>query len=159
VLAAAAAALLRDGRAPWRLGGVGVPLRVRIGDRDVVMEASATADPDVWNLSGDYAGQVRLSERRADAADVHFSAPPAADASAHHGGAAGNGRIVAPMPGKIVKIAVRDGDTVSMHDLLIVLEAMKMEHRIEAPGDATVSTIHVREGEIVPGGTPLLELN
>lgn len=158
VLTAAAAALLRNGRAPWRLGGVGVPLRLRIHDRDVVMEASATADPDVWKLNGDYAGEVRLSERRTDGADVQYSKPPAADASAHHGAGTGNGRIVAPMPGKIVKIAVQDGDTVSMHDLLIVLEAMKMEHRIEAPGDGTVGAIHVREGEIVPGDTVLLEL-
>jgi len=39
-----------------------------------------------------------------------------------------------------------------------VLEAMKMEHRIEAPGNATVAAVHVREGEIVPGDTVLLEL-
>jgi biotin carboxyl carrier protein len=45
-----------------------------------------------------------------------------------------------------------------MHDLLIVLEAMKMEHRIEAPGDGTVGAVHVHEGEIVPGDTVLIEL-
>jgi biotin carboxyl carrier protein len=62
------------------------------------------------------------------------------------------------MPGKIVKIAVADGDDVETHDLLIVLEAMKMEHRIEAPGDGTVRAIHVREGDIVAGDALLLEL-
>jgi biotin carboxyl carrier protein len=112
----------------------------------------------VWQLSGDYAGEVRLNDRRAPDLPVAFAQPPTADASAHaaHGGA--NGRITAPMPGKIVKIAVRDGDTVSMHDLLIVLEAMKMEHRIEAPADGTIGAIHVREGEIVPADTVLIEL-
>ncbi|HET9097414.1 MAG TPA: acetyl-CoA carboxylase biotin carboxylase subunit [Candidatus Baltobacteraceae bacterium] len=158
VLASAAAELLKNGRAPWRLGGVGIPLRLRIGNREISMEASATADPNVWDVVGDYTGKVRLSERRAAGAELAFSSPPSADAAAHHGHAGGNGRIVAPMPGKIVKIAVRDGDTVSMHDLLIVLEAMKMEHRIEAPGDGTVGAIHVREGEIVPGDTVLIEL-
>ena len=60
------------------------------------------------------------------------------------------------MPGKIVKIAVKDRDTVAMHDLLIVLEAMKMEHRIEAPGEGTVGAIHVREGEDA-GAAPQLQ--
>jgi acetyl/propionyl-CoA carboxylase alpha subunit len=158
VLTAAAASLLRNGRAPWRLGRVGIPLRLRIGDRDVELEANATADPDVWRLGGDYSGEVRLSERRNAHVEVEFTQPPTADAAGHHGHGGGNGRIVAPMPGKIVKIAVRDGDTVSAHDLLLVLEAMKMEHRIEASGDGTVGAIHVREGEIVSGDTLLIEL-
>jgi 3-methylcrotonyl-CoA carboxylase alpha subunit len=157
-LAASAAALLRDGKAPWRIGGVGIPLRLRIGDRDVALEASATSLPGVWNVSGDYTGEIRLSDRLSAIADVTFANPPSADAGAHHGHGGGNGRIVAPMPGKIVKVAVRDGDAVSTHDLLIVLEAMKMEHRIEAPGDGTVGAIHVREGEIVPADTVLIEL-
>jgi 3-methylcrotonyl-CoA carboxylase alpha subunit len=157
-LAASAAALLRDGKAPWRIGGVGIPLRLRIGDRDVALEASATSLPGVWNVSGDYTGEIRLSDRLSAIADVTFAKPPSADAGAHHGHGGGNGRIVAPMPGKIVKVAVRDGDAVSTHDLLIVLEAMKMEHRIEAPGDGTVGAIHVREGEIVPADTVLIEL-
>jgi biotin carboxyl carrier protein len=45
-----------------------------------------------------------------------------------------------------------------MHDLLIVLEAMKMEHRIEAASDGTVSAVHVREGDIVAGDALLLEV-
>ena len=158
VLAASAAQLLRNGKAPWRIGGVGIPLRLRIGDRDVALEANATSVPGAWNVSGDFTGEIRLSDRHSGAADVRFAEPPSADAAAHHGHAGGNGRIVAPMPGKIVKVAVRDGDAVNMHDLLIVLEAMKMEHRIEAPGDGTVGAIHVREGEIVPADTVLIEL-
>jgi 3-methylcrotonyl-CoA carboxylase alpha subunit len=158
VLSSAATAVLRNGRAPWRLGRVGIPLRLRIGDRDVELEATATASADVWRISGDYTGEVRLNERRSTGIDVQFTRPPSADAAAHHGHGGGNGRIVAPMPGKIVKIAVRDGDAVNMHDLLIVLEAMKMEHRIEAPSDGTVGAIHVREGEIVSGDTLLIEL-
>jgi 3-methylcrotonyl-CoA carboxylase alpha subunit len=158
VLTAAAAALLQSGRAPWRLGGVGIPLRLRIDGRDVCLEANATADPAVWQLEGDYSGEVRLNQRRGVDADVRFSEPPSADAGAHHGHGGGNGRIVAPMPGKIVKIAVHDGDAVNTHDLLVVLEAMKMEHRIEAPSNGTVGTIHVREGDIVPGDTLLVEL-
>jgi 3-methylcrotonyl-CoA carboxylase alpha subunit len=157
-LAASAAAMLRNGKAPWRIGGVGIPLHLRIGDREVAFEANATDVPGVWRVSGDYTGEIRLTDRHSATPGVSFADPPSADAGAHHGHGGGNGRIVAPMPGKIVKVAVRDGDAVSAHDLLIVLEAMKMEHRIEAPGDGTVGAIHVREGEIVPADTVLIEL-
>jgi biotin carboxyl carrier protein len=62
------------------------------------------------------------------------------------------------MPGKIVKVAVREGDKVEEHALLIVLEAMKMEHRIEATVAASVKSLFVKEGQIVSSGTPLVEL-
>ncbi len=62
------------------------------------------------------------------------------------------------MPGKIVKVAVREGESVDERELLIVLEAMKMEHRIEASTDATVRSVLVKEGQIVAAGTPLVEL-
>ena len=54
------------------------------------------------------------------------------------------------MPGKIVKVAVREGEAVEERALLIVLEAMKMEHRIEASADAHgESSVLVKEGQIV----------
>jgi len=157
-LAAAAAELLRDGIAPWRIGGVGIPLRVEIGGSQAVMEADSTSDPNVWRIAGDYNGEIRLDKIRSREVDVQFAQPPSVEGGGHgaHGGV--NGRITSPMPGKIVKIAVADGENVAMHDLLVVLEAMKMEHRIEAPSDGTVSAIHVREGDIVPSNALLLEI-
>jgi len=89
---------------------------------------------------------------------VHFADPPSAHGAGHAHGGTADGRVVAPMPGKIVKIAVREGDDVEEHALLVVLEAMKMEHRLEASVAATVKTVLVKEGEIVPSGAPLLEL-
>jgi 3-methylcrotonyl-CoA carboxylase alpha subunit len=159
-LAAAAGALLRDRRAPWRIAGVGIPLHVQIDGREANMEASATADPNVWHITGDYEGDVRLDRARTNAGgELRFADPPNIEATAHGAHGAANGRIISPMPGKIVKIAVSDGESVEMHDLLVVLEAMKMEHRIEAPGDGTVRAIHVREGDIVAGDALLLELS
>ena len=70
----------------------------------------------------------------------------------------GDGRVTAPMPGKIVKIAVAPGASVEEHALLIVLEAMKMEHRIEASFAGTVGTVLVKEGQLVPAGAALVEL-
>jgi biotin carboxyl carrier protein len=154
-LAAAAAEALRNGRAPWRIGGVGIPLRLNVNGADVVMEAVATGDPDVWNVTGDYTGAISL--RKAACATFSFSAPPDVQTAAH-GAHGGNGRITAPMPGKIAKIAVAQGDMVAAHDLLVVLEAMKMEHRIEASGDGSVAAIHVREGDIVSAEAPLIDI-
>jgi propionyl-CoA carboxylase alpha chain len=67
--------------------------------------------------------------------------------------------VTAPMPGKIVKTAVKPGEKVEERSLLIVLEAMKMEHRIEASAAATVTSLLVKEGQIVASGTPLVELS
>jgi biotin carboxyl carrier protein len=62
------------------------------------------------------------------------------------------------MPGKIVKIAVAEGDEVEERALLVVLEAMKMEHRIEAPHAGTVRGVRVQAGALVRGGEQLLEI-
>jgi len=71
-----------------------------------------------------------------------------------HGGAAGD--LDAPMPGKVLDVRVRAGDTVTAGTLLLVLEAMKMEHRITAPYDGTVTAVHVAAGDQVERGATLL---
>jgi biotin carboxyl carrier protein len=72
-----------------------------------------------------------------------------------HGGA---GRLTAPMPGRVVKIAVTAGQSVGQNQPLITLEAMKMEHVIEAPHPGVVAEIHVQLGAQVPSGAQLLTL-
>jgi biotin carboxyl carrier protein len=62
------------------------------------------------------------------------------------------------MPGKVLSIGVREGDRVEARALLVVLEAMKMEHRIEAPAAGTVAELFVTPGELVTGGAPLVQL-
>ena len=61
----------------------------------------------------------------------------------------GDGDVVAPMPGSILEINVKKGDTVSEGDLLIILEAMKMENEIIADQSGTVKDIKVRVGDSV----------
>jgi propionyl-CoA carboxylase alpha chain len=68
------------------------------------------------------------------------------------------GSLVAPMPGIVLRVNVAVGDTVAAKDELLVLEAMKMEHRITAPVAGTVATIHVAAGDNVAAGTPLIVL-
>ena len=60
------------------------------------------------------------------------------------------------MPGRVVKISVGNGEQVSQGQPLVVLEAMKMEHVVEAPHAGAVTEVCVRVGEQVSGGTRLL---
>ena len=64
----------------------------------------------------------------------------------------------APMPATVVKILVTPGQPVRQGDTLVVLEAMKMELPIRAPGDAVVQTVNCREGELVQPDRTLVEL-
>ncbi|MCB0876248.1 MAG: acetyl/propionyl-CoA carboxylase subunit alpha [Solirubrobacterales bacterium] len=65
------------------------------------------------------------------------------------------GALVAPMPGKVIKLAVAAGAEVEAGDVVVVLEAMKMEHELTAPSAGTVSAVAVGEGDQVDAGTPL----
>jgi len=65
---------------------------------------------------------------------------------------------VAPMTGKVVSIPVSVGDIVAEGDTLAVLEAMKMEYRLEAEGDGEVSTINAKVGDLVDLGHVLVRL-
>jgi 3-methylcrotonyl-CoA carboxylase alpha subunit len=181
-----AGALLLDGRAPWRVADAGIPLRLRHGDGVVELSADATEVPGVWRIAGDRSGELRAERHGAivqayyngaamagavtyagDEFIVHvdgrawtfaFAAPPSTDGAGGSQAAASGAHVAAPMPGKIVKIAVREGDNVDEHALLVVLEAMKMEHRIEAPAAAIVKSVRVKEGQVVSAGTPLVTL-
>ena len=63
------------------------------------------------------------------------------------------------MPGNILDVKVKPGDTVKAGDALVVLEAMKMENEIVAPQDGTVATIEVNKGDVVNSGDTLVTLN
>ena len=65
--------------------------------------------------------------------------------------------VRAPMPGLIIDLKVRNGDSVKAGDPLLILEAMKMENIIKAPGDATVKTVKVTMGEGVEKNQVLIE--
>jgi biotin carboxyl carrier protein len=67
--------------------------------------------------------------------------------------------VRAPMPGLIIALKVKDGDAVKAGDTLLILEAMKMENIIKAPGDAIVRTVKVRMGEGVEKNQVLIEFN
>ncbi len=66
------------------------------------------------------------------------------------------GKLIAPMPGKIVSVAVADGQKVTKGQKLVVLEAMKMEHTIVAPADGTVVRVRFKPGEQTSEGEELV---
>jgi 3-methylcrotonyl-CoA carboxylase alpha subunit len=162
---------LLTGQVAWRVGGVGVPVWISAGASTFRVWAT-TLGEGRWQLTGDIEGELRAHRvgetivaafggAQLAPTEVAFSAvaPPTAQSSGRAAAAGeGDGHVTAPMPGKIVKIAVAQGDAVEEHALLLVLEAMKMEHRIEASFAGVVGTLLVKEGQLVTGGAPLVEL-
>lgn len=67
--------------------------------------------------------------------------------------------VESPMPGSIVDISVKQGDLIKEGDVLLVLEAMKMENEITAPRSGTVRAVHVKVGDNVDSGDLLVEIS
>jgi biotin carboxyl carrier protein len=84
--------------------------------------------------------------------DLYYGYKP----SGLSGGAAGE--LKTQMPGKIVKVMVKEGDTVEKGQTLIILEAMKMENEIKCGVDGVVKTIHVKEGDALEQGVLMMEV-
>ena len=83
---------------------------------------------------------------------------PAAPAPAASG-AAGSITVAAPMPGKILNIKASVGQAVKKGEVILLLEAMKMENEVVAPEDGTIASINVNAGDSVEAGDTLATLN
>lgn len=94
-----------------------------------------------------------------DAADVKAAPAPAAAPAAAPAPAAkpatGGETVSSPMPGTILSVNVTNGATVKKGDVLMVLEAMKMENEIMSPCDGTVTSVNVTKGAAVETGAVL----
>jgi len=86
------------------------------------------------------------------------AAPAAAPAVRPAPSAKGEGGITAPMPGLVVALKVKPGDTVQAGQALLVMEAMKMENAITASYNGTVTKIYVREGDSISEGDLLVDV-
>jgi len=75
------------------------------------------------------------------------------------GAVQGDDQVVAPMTGKIIEISAQEGDSVSSGQIVVTMEAMKMEYRIESPRDGTVEEVLVEADQLVDQGTLLVKLS
>jgi biotin carboxyl carrier protein len=169
---------LADGGAPGRGGTV----RAIVDGQEHVIDARQVAD-STWSLiegadarivdvDGVHPGKLMVEishpdgDPRQTSASVTSGTPDpreraGASAASGAGGAAGAGGKIAlraPIPGKVVKVAVKVGDKVRAGQTLLVLEAMKMENELRAPRDAEVLAVHAVEGTAVEAGYDLLSL-
>jgi acetyl-CoA carboxylase biotin carboxylase subunit len=142
---------------PWRnLAGFRVNAGPETGVRlfqagkAVMAEADAAAAPRSVLLTGE--DEVVVFE--GGETFVFRDHPPTADAE----GAAGDGQIRAPMPGKVTQLSVQVGDKVAKGQALLTLEAMKMEHALAAPFDGKVEAVAVALGAQVTEGAVLVTL-
>ena len=85
-------------------------------------------------------------------------APQAAPKAAPAPAAAGSVKVDAPMPGNILDVKVSNGTAVKAGQVLVILEAMKMENEIVAPQDGTVASINVNKGDTVEAGQTIITL-
>ena len=93
------------------------------------------------------------------AAPAPAPAAPAPAPAAAPAGAAGSVSVSAPMPGKVVAVKAAVGQAVKKGDVILVLEAMKMENDIVAPQDGTIASINASTGDSVESGAVLATLN
>ena len=115
-----------------------------------------------YEVEVEVAGPMKMEEFQAyaPAAPAPVAAPVAAPAATPAPAApavTGAGETVsAPMPGNILKVNVAQGQTVKEGDVLVILEAMKMENEIMAPKSGTVTQVLVAKGSTVDTGAPLV---
>lgn len=122
-------------------------LNVRIGGR-VLDLAVDGALPELEVIASGRRASVQVeSERTRAAASVR------ARAGSHDGGV-----VTSPMPGRVVKVLVREGDQVEAGAALIVVEAMKMENELVASAAGVVKKVYVRTGDAVEGGAHLISV-
>lgn len=100
-------------------------------------------------------GVGKISSTQANAKPATSAKPVTSKTST----AAGAIKVNAPMPGKILKVNTSVGQAVKKGDVLMVLEAMKMENEIQAPKDGVVASLEVVAGDSVESGKLLVSLN
>lgn len=100
--------------------------------------------------------EVKAPAAAAPAAPVAAAAPAAAPAAAAPAAVASGTSVEAPLPGNILSIKVKEGDAVKEGDVLLLIEAMKMENEVAAPCDGAVKQIVASVGQMVSTGDTLI---
>ncbi len=139
---------VRDDGAHLTVNAGGVPYRIQLPPPDQRvsgMEVQVDYRPFTITWEGRLGGGPAVRER-----------PPAAAAGSSGARPAARGAVTAQISGKVVRINVKPGQAVAKGDVLLILEAMKMENEIKAPADGTVKDIPISEGARVAEGDVLV---
>ena len=113
-----------------------------------------TVNGNVYQVTVEEGRTAGVVQKQAEAPEVKAEAPKAPVSQAE-----GKTKIVAPMPGKILSVKAKAGDSVKKGQVVLILEAMKMENEVVAPSDGTVASINVSVGDMVESGDVLATLN
>lgn len=116
-----------------------------------------TVNGNVYDVSVEETGSTASAPVVTSAPVAAPKAASAAPKAASSG--AGAVKVVCPMPGKILSVKSSVGASVKKGDVIMILEAMKMENEIVAPQDGTIASIDVSEGASVESGAVLASLN
>jgi len=170
---------LRDG---WRVGACeALSFRLRDAGEERVVSVEVRGAGEVFVTCENRRGVARYSPQSAGDRAIELDGARYRAAVAHRGDAltvvlpeetsrlvivdplsvagreqGGANRLTAPMPGKVLAVHVAQGDHVVRGQLLMALEAMKMEHAIAAPADGVVEAVHYAAGDVVAEGALLL---
>ncbi|HEY6608886.1 MAG TPA: biotin carboxylase N-terminal domain-containing protein [Candidatus Limnocylindria bacterium] len=164
-----AAALLLDGAGSgpwsggWRLNAPPVR-RVRHGDVEMAVDVPAPAGPSPAPPGDPHAvrqGDLVHVDVGGQSLEFVAASPPSIEEAVRHAaaaGAEGMATLVAPMPGRVIAIRAHEGDAVTPHQAVVVIEAMKMEHAVVAPIGGVLSSMAIVEGQQVQRGDLLAEV-
>lgn len=131
---------------------------VEIGKEERAVEVTSRGAQDLaWAPAGQSAVVIDLDGR---AIVARLAEAPTVESAARHATHEGSSsaRVVAPMPGTVLSVRVKEGDQVELGQVLVVLEAMKMENTIPAPTTGRVARLLVQPGQQVQRGETLVEL-
>jgi 3-methylcrotonyl-CoA carboxylase alpha subunit len=139
----------------------GASIRARIDGVELEAQFESSVTGHLVRL-GDRTIRTNAARRRDSivvaAGPAHFELAPVESLARRRRGGLAAREVVAPMPGKVLKILVAQGDLVEHGAALLVLEAMKMETTLYAESSAAIAAIRVAAGDMVDHGAVLLEL-
>ena len=116
---------------------------------------NVTVNGTAYEITLEVVDAAEVKAAPAPAAAPAAAPAPVAEAPAAASVAAGGETVTSPMPGTILSVNVQNGASVKKGDVLLILEAMKMENEIMAPVDGTIASVNVQQGASVETGAVL----
>jgi biotin carboxyl carrier protein len=147
---------MSDGRFECQIDeGLSFPVSMsRNGDRIHLLSGLQTASLNLSLDSGDVSNGGPRSTFKVESAMLRALK----SATGADGGGTGDGVILSPMPGRVVKNLVAEGDRVTIGQGVVVIEAMKMENELKASVEGVVSKLYATDDDLVESGAPLIEI-